>query len=459
MNTFKTFLGAVSLAGFFLPVVAAQADMFGSDKENWDRVFVELKKINTRLVESLDNQMKSLQTSQANVQSQINTVKDALTELRGMMEQSEARMSGKVGKIEGKVLELDGKLKYELDDLKKNQRESSAVLRGEMLALLEKLKQNLAMDLENMAKINQKSNEGLARSTGESLTAIVAAINNFQTSVSSNIAASQATSASGFANIDANNKKMIEILSRALQENQAVSVKTDALAKNLQDVNANIGLTRETIAKLKEIMGVKLDNIGKDHVAVQAQFDQNLKTLDLLSQNLRVADEKSGKLAEGLRVLQTQNANLGTALTSLNDQVGQVRGASQATNEKFNKLIDSSREIAVHSSQIEAKLDQSMQKTEPGLANIDLANEKLGKLIEILKTMALEQGKMEQNARGQQERIDQIVKSQAEMAEMIEELRKKSNSSHEVKKAPEKREKKAPSAPQEKAPRKAPAER
>lgn len=429
MNTFKTFLGAVSLAGFFLPVAGAQADMFGSDKENWDKVFLELKKINTRLVESLDNQMKSLQTSQANVQSQINTVKDALTELRGMMEQSEARMSGKVGKIEGKVLELDGKLKYELDDLKKNQRESAGALRGEMLALLEKMKQNMALDMENMARINQKSNES-----------------------------SQAAIVTGFANIDASNKKMIDILAKALQENQSVSGKTDALAKNMQELKADIGLVRGTIAKLNEIMGVKLDNIGKDHGAVQDRLDQNLKTLDLLNQNLRVADEKSGKLAEGLKALQTQNANLGTALTSLNDQMGQVRAASQATNEKFNKLIDSSREIAGHSSQIEAKLDQSMQKTEPGLVNIDLANEKLGKLIEILKAMALEQGKMEQNARSQQERIDQIVKSQAEMAEMIEDLRKKTNSSHEVKKAPEKREKKAPSATQEKAPRKAPAE-
>ncbi|MBI4389973.1 MAG: hypothetical protein HY580_07315, partial [Nitrospinae bacterium] len=198
MNTFKFFLGAVSLAGFFLPAAVAQADIFGSDEKNWERVFLELKKINTRLVESLDNQMKSLQTSQANVQSQINTVKDALSELRGMMEQSEARVGGQVGKIEGKVQELDGKLKYELDDLKKSQRESAGALRGEMLALLEKMRQNLAMDLENMAKINQKANEGLVKSVNETLTAIVAAVNNLQTSVSSNIAASQTKTDAGF---------------------------------------------------------------------------------------------------------------------------------------------------------------------------------------------------------------------------------------------------------------------
>lgn len=409
MKTYKLPVISFLATVLFLFPSAGHADMFGSDQKNWDQVFAELKKINLKLTDKLETQLRSLQATQADIQLQVNNIKEsAIPALRGVIEQSDARMSSQINKIDGKVAELDGKVRYEIEDLKKSQLESANALRGELTALSGQLKQGLAGDMENLAKLNQKSFDSLIAGNRESLARVEQQLNiQNQTLAQTNAAvkANQDAVLAGFGAIDANNKKMIEVLSRTLQESQGMSKNVDLFGKKLGETAEQIGLTRELIVKLQKIFDVKLDLISKDH-----------GTIDLLKQNLLVADEKITKLGEGLKSLQTQNTALGTSLTALNGQFDQVRSANQLTNEKIGKLIDSSKEIATHSVQLENKIDQSIQKTEPGLANIDLANEKLGKLIEILKAMAVEQGK-----------VEQVVKTQAEIAELLDDLRKRVN--------------------------------
>ena len=301
MKTYKYPLGVLIIVVLCFSTSTSRADMFGADDKKWEKVFSDIKKISVRLTDYVDVQLKGLQASGAEVLSQLDKIKNTIPALQGAIEQSDQHMA----KMEERVTALEGRIKLQLDEQKKSQQETNNAL-----------KQGLATDMDNLAKRNSES---------------------------------QATI---LANIDTNNKKMLDILAKGLQENQDAIRSVSSFGKNLGDINDQISSLRDSVTKL--------NLLTKEHGVAQTQTDLNLKSLD-------------------------------------------------------------------------EKINQTMLKVDPGMANLDLANQKLSKLIEILKAFAVEQEK--------------LVKTQTEMSNSIAELREKSTFhplGNEVKKS-EKSQKKSSS--------------
>lgn len=364
-NKYPVFLSII----FFSFVSTSYADVFGTDDKKWERVFSDLKKISIRLTDNVDVQLKSLQTSQAELLRLIDGLKSTIPALQGAIEQNDAKTTQQLSKLEGRLAELegrtraqlaelDGKTKAHLDEQKKSQVETANAL-----------KQGLAVDMENLAKQNLASLQSLSKAGNDSLTAI----NSGFASVNS-----------GFMNIDNNNKKMIDILAKTLQENQETGKTVGSVSKKMVEVNDHINSIRDLVAKLKEIINAK-DGVH------QAQNDHISKNID--------------KLAEILKGLQAQNTALSTSLTASLQQVDE-------------------------------KITQSMLKSDPVNANLDLANQKLSKLIEILKAFAGDQEKIVKSQQaisdslrdfaGEQERMG---KKQQAISETLNEMRNKGDSS------------------------------
>ena len=364
-NKYPVFLSLI----FFSFVSTSYADVFGTDDKKWERVFSDLKKISIRLTDNVDVQLKSLQTSQAELLRVIDGLKSTIPALQGAIEQNDANMTQQLSKLESRLAELEGrtrsqlaelegKTKVHLDEQKKSQTDTANAL-----------KQALAVDMENLAKQNLASLQTLSKSSSDSLAAI-----------NSGFAAAN----SGFMNIDNNNKKMIDILAKTLQENQETGKTVGSVSKKMGEVNDHIIVTRDTVAKLKEIINAK-------DGAQQARNEQISKNID--------------KLAELLKGLQTQNTTLSTSLTASLQQVDE-------------------------------KVTQSMLKIDPTNANLDLANQKLSKLIEILKAFAGDQEKIVKSQQsisdslrdfaGEQERM---AKKQQAISETLNEMRAKGDSS------------------------------
>ena len=294
----------------------------------------------------------------------------------------------------------------------------------------------LAKDLEKLAKSNNKSFLAISNKNTGSLQTIVQGLNqqnqaleNYNSIIKSElvptIAENRRTLLSevaranqnsnlilkennesikaGFSEIDLKNQKLIEILGKSFAEEQVTKGQVELIGQNLKITNQNIKLNHDQVVKLKEILDGRLDNISKEQIAFQAKIKGDRQSVqESIVQGNRAT-------ADGLQALQTQNTD----------------------------LLNSSKAIATHSAQLEEKLDQTVAKLEDTQSNIDIANQKLAKLIEILKTIALEQSKAGDEMKSQQEieaiqkevknALNEVKGGQGEIKEALGDLKRKAN--------------------------------
>jgi hypothetical protein len=212
------------------------------------------------------------------------------------------------------------------------------------------LKDGMAKDMERMAQLNQSAFQELIKNNEKRLNdqnarvdksiAVMTEIAKGGSKTNETLASLQAGVVQNSKSLSEQNKKIIDILSKTLQEQEAASTKIDTLGGNQSKSDENVRIARETMVALKDILDKRLVEIDKTQQVLQAQNDKSLQNADLIKQNLLVADQKINKLADVLKTFQIQGS-------------------------------------------------------EVGRAKADLINEKITRLIEILKAIAAEQGKME----------------------------------------------------------------
>jgi len=183
-------------------------------------------------------------------------------------------------------------------------------------------------------------------------------------------------------------------------------------------------------------VGTNQDIAGNHSVIAEVK-----KAMVITSKNLIVADEKTNKLAESLKALQVKNRVSNEALGALKAGLEQAGEFNKLADKKFNKLIDLSSKLAVHSTELESsvtgQLKDSAQKEDTRTTKVDLANEKLSRLIEILKAVVKEQAKLDPVAKAlidiqkKQKALQKaqagFIKDQAAVKEALADLRRKAN--------------------------------
>ena len=122
--------------------------------------------------------------------------------------------------------------------------------------------------------------------------------------------------------------------------------------------------------------------------------------------------------------MQINNAASSQALGILEDNLVKVQEFEQLADAKINKLIDNSSQLTIQSNHLEEsvikELTESSRKENSNQDKIDLANEKLSRLIEILKVIAVEQDKLSQGIKVQSE----LNKAQAGLVKNQESIKK-----------------------------------
>ena len=396
------------------------AQLFGSDEENWKRLFHELKKINSRLVKLESEEILNLRYQLEDLLRQIEEMKQILPQLQGAVELNKSETNSKVKKLDAKISDLQAEIKHQV--LYKISQQSKTL--DNVNEKQKKLKEGLAQDMEQFQRVNKENFNNLSsinKSTLETMSQRLVSLDKttkksfedmkglFISDVIPAMAKSRETSEKVFKNLSIKNKKLIDILEENLIQGAETKKQVEAINKNIDSVNKSVTAVNNNL--------VVID-----------------KNLTVNNNNLIVADEKMNKLAETLKALQTQHSASNENLATLNDSWGKIQALDQLADEKINKLIENSTQMVTHANQLETsilnQLKQSAQKEDSNQDKIDLANEKLARLIEILKAIANEQdkmGKVVEAQRGLKKVQEGLVKNQEGIKEALADLRKKTN--------------------------------
>jgi peptidoglycan hydrolase CwlO-like protein len=154
MNIPKTVVLLVLVALWSFPPAAAFAQLFGNEKENWDKVFTELKRINLHLGNIESVQIKSLQETQANILSQADKTQRMIPELKGKIEEIER----KIAVMEAAQAEM-----------RKMQKDFLVEFKAEGVEQSKQIRQGVAGDMESISKRSQDGMQKITESNAKSL--------------------------------------------------------------------------------------------------------------------------------------------------------------------------------------------------------------------------------------------------------------------------------------------------
>lgn len=372
----------------FLGLFASEAfaQLFGGDNNKWERILLEIKKLNTRIVEKVipqidrinsdikkikieisrvKTEVRNVRSGNNNLSEQIETLSNMIPGIQSSMEQSQVRTMQQIQALGKRLEQLQAKIKAEQAQQASNQQAQLDAIKQEVATQLGSLKDGMAKDMEQIAKLNQSAFQELIKSNEKHLRnqnarvdksiAIMTEMAKGGANTSEALAVLQAGLVENSKARSEQNKKIIDILSKSLKEQQAAAIEIDALGGNQAKSDENVRYARETMVALKGILDKRLAEIDK---TLQAQNDQTMQNADLIKQNLQITDQKINKLAEGLQAIHNQG-------------------------------IDTTKSMLTNASEVNQKIDENR-------AEVKLTSEKITKLIEILKAIAKEQGKLEQ---------------------------------------------------------------
>jgi hypothetical protein len=419
---------------FFVSLIPinASAQLFGSDDEKWEKVFLGLKKINSRLVKLETSEMISLRHQLENLLRQIEEVKQTLPQLQGSVELNKSETFSNLSKIRAQISDLDAEVRNQvLTTIKKQSNILSRFQKDQ-----ENLKEGLAQDIEQFEKMNKENFQSFATANKRTLEIIA-----------ERLAALDETTKKSFENTkslfitdvipamikgDLDNRKVILKRFSELREDEKKSL-SDITGQNkiLIDI---LGENLKQVAKTKE----QVISIARETKEQNASINKTLvatnNNLAVNNKNLIVADQKINKLAETLKALQAQHAVSSQTLAALKKGLAGAGEFNQLVDEKINKLIESSAQLITNANKLEGsvlgELKQSSQKEDSNQDKINLANEKLSRLIEILKAIAMEQDKLGKVVKTQavmNKAQAGLVKNQESIKEALADLRRKAN--------------------------------
>ena len=436
----------------------------------------EHKKMNSRLDQVINEKLKALQSSQESLLRQIEEIKNTLPEIQGSVEVNKSETVESVGEVNQRLVEVEIWLNDKLMKEIKRQEEAREKLRVGLTAQFGELKGKLTEDIETLSQNNERylldfsrdNNDRLVKMT-EALDTQNKALNETQvffqtffkddliptlekqddanrkalqaemvranTEQKNSLQASQQTVVASLNQVVASlnqmggkNKSLVKILEKGIKADEETKLLAETLLANIVETNKNIDQNRKTMGVLQEILNQRLTSAAQEQASGEARVTRAVqKNTELINNNLKVADEKINRLAATLKTLEAQkietDSALNTLLNTLKEDLGHVQASNQTADPKLNILIDASQQIAAQSSQIQLGLQESIKGVGASQAKVDLANTKLAKLIEILKTIAAEQEKAQQILKGQ----GKVLNTQQAIKKALVDLRKKAN--------------------------------
>lgn len=414
----------------------ASAQLIGVDDKKMNSIRRDLKKINTRLMDLKTEEIKNLQSQLEDLLRQIEEIKQTIPQLQGTVDVNFKEQTLSFDTVDTKIQDLDNTLKNEVNAVLEKINKQNQTLdnfKNEQKISLNSLKDKLSQDMEQFDSKSIENFQNFASVNKSALEKVVQRLEALENTTKKSFDDTKDTLISSvipaIAKDNENNKTTIlQYLSRLSETNEkALEVLKHKNQKLIEIFGENIKRVEDTRTKLDAIgknLATKVDAIDKNLTAVKEHTTVN-------NNNQKVADKKMNKLAAAIKELQINNAASSQALGVLKDNLVKVQEFEKLADIKINKLIENSSQLTLQANHLEEsvikELTESSRKENSNQDKIDLANEKLSRLIEILKVIAAEQDKLGQVVKVQSELNKAqvgIVKNQESIKKQLSILRK-----------------------------------
>ena len=353
------------------------------DEQYHKQILEALKRMNVRLVRIETNKLRSLTAIQESLLNQMMALRTSLEQIQATGEMNKSEMLASVGGVRTKILDVESHLKNELMNAVDAQNQEDKKSRAQFQALFSQLKENLAKDLESFSKVNQQLFKNFSVSNDKQLQKIVDALED-------------------------QNRKLIQT--------QAL-FKTDLIpALDTQSEETRQALLTE-LSQARVIQKNLLESNHKQTIATLATIQEKNKGLIEVLKKIILVDEAT-KMALDKGLLEVKN-NHKVATSQLKNLVGvsgQIKKHSLEMQESVKRSSQEMQESVKRSSQIEKNINKTIAvEANNSKAQSDLSNEKLSRLVDILKSLAVEQTKIDQGLQmllDSQNKVEQVLQGQ-----------------------------------------------
>ena len=400
-------------------VMLAQVSFFSKaearDEDYHIKILEALKRINIRLVRIETNKIASIKAVQASLLNQIMAIRTSVEQIQATGELNKSEMLAGIQGMKTKILDIESHLRNEVMREFDRQNREDKQYRTQ-------LKDSLATDMEGLSKATQQQFNVFSETNNTQLQQIVNALEEQNKTLLQTQALLKTDLIPA---LDTQNEETRQALLTELS--QARAVQKNFLESNHKQTLASLATIQE---KNKALIGV-LKKIIVVNETTNQNIDQTKEMVGVLRAHLdKGLMEVKSSQAE-VKNNQTTAASQLETVVSLSNQI--KKQSAQMKNIE-QSLVRASKE----SSQAEKRISKTIDLfSNSSKAQADLSGEKLSRLVDILKSFAVEQGKIDQALKAfsvDQDKVDQILQGQEELdvtqkkiTEALKDLRRKAN--------------------------------
>ena len=408
-------------------VMLAQVSFFSkaeaSDEDYHVKIMEALKRINIRLVRIETNKIASIKAVQASLLNQIMAIRTSVEQIQATGELNKSEMLASVQGMKTKILDIESHLRNEVMREFDRQNREDKQYRTQ-------LKDSLATDMESLSKANQQQFNVFSETNNTQLQKIVSALEE----QNKKLLQTQALFKTDL--IPALDTQSEETRQALLTElSQARVVQKNFLESNHKQTLASLTTIQE---KNKALIGVL-----KKIIVVNETTNQNIDQTKEMVGVLKV------RLDKGLTEVKSNQTAATSQLETVVSLSNQIKKQSSQMKKSIEKSLAGASKESV---QIEKRINKAINLVaNSAQAQADLSGEKLSRLVDILKSFAVEQGKIDQALKAfsvdqdkvdqtlkafsmDQNKVDQILQGQKELdvtqkkiTEALKDLRRKAN--------------------------------
>ena len=401
-------------------VMLAQVSFFSkaeaSDEDYHIKILEALKRINIRLVRIETNKIASIKAVQASLLNQIMAIRTSVEQIQATGELNKSEMLAGIQGMKTKILDIESHLRNEVMREFDKQNQENKQYRTQ-------LKNSLATDMEGLSKANQQQFNVFSETNNTQLQQVVNALEE----QNKTLLQTQALFKTDL--IPALDTQSEETRQALLTElSQARVVQKNFLESNHKQTLASLTTIQE---KNKALIGVL-----KKIIVVNETTNQNI------DQTKEMVGVLRAHLDKGLMEVKSSQAEVKNNQTTAVSQLETVVSLSNQIKKQSGQMKKSIEQSLVSAAKESAQVEKRISKTINSFANsaqaqADLSSEKLSRLVDILKSFAVEQGKIDQALKAfsvDQDKVDQILQGQEELdvtqkkiTEALKDLRRKAN--------------------------------
>ena len=376
--------------------LVSKAEAMG-DEEYHLLILEALKRMNSRLINIETNSLRSIKDVQKSLLNQVMTIQPSIEQIQSTGELNKSEMLASIRRAEGRIVGIENHLKTEVMPKLDKQTQEDKKFKIEFSAVIDQLKISLATDMKNISKANEQYFKMFSDGNNEQLQKIANALK----SQNKNLIATQGL------------------------------FKTDLIpALDTQSEETRKALLTE-LAQARASQKNFLESNHKKMVSSLATIDEKNKMLIeifkksiLVDENTKILTEEIHKNLTGANLNITQTKKLIDSMQKkLIEQMGkdllEIKGTQKEVKAPLNNLVNASKKINQETSEAQKNLKISVERlTDSSKSQSELSNEKLSRLIDILKTFAIEQGKVDQALQmflAEQGKIDQVLQGQKKL--------------------------------------------